>query len=148
MRKILYLLLCLFFLIPNNGCEKAHEDQRLSKVYDIVNENPKEAIDILDSIDPVTLSEADRHFYDFLSIKAKDKAYIWHKSDSLILDVKKWYASNPKYGLYPEAVYYTARVYSDLGDKPTALRYFQEALDLLPEEDEDRNLRLRILSQT
>ncbi|MDE6668688.1 MAG: tetratricopeptide repeat protein, partial [Muribaculaceae bacterium] len=46
--------------------------------------------------------------------------------------------------------YYGGRVYSDLGDYPTALRYFQQALDEMPESDDRKFLNLKgtVLSQT
>ncbi len=149
MKSILYAFFLLFLVnFFSTGCTKKESNQTIKTITEIIDSNPTQALEYLDSIDPTTLSESDRHLFDFLSIKAKDKAYVWHTSDSLILDVKDWYYSHPKSGLYPEVVYYTGRVYSDLGDKPTALRYFQEALDVLPENGENRNLKLRILSQT
>ena len=114
----------------------------------MVSDNPRGAISRLDSIDVSTLSEADRHFRDLLAIKAADKAYVIHRSDSLVLDVIDWYGSHRKFGLYPEALYYGGRVYSDLGDYPTALAYFHNALDKLPDDDDYIVLRGNIVSQT
>ena len=127
------------------SCSKHNTDSRLLRIQQTVSDAPEKALASLDSINPSQLSEADRHFYDFLTIKARDKAYIYHKSDSLILSVIDYYKG---YDLYPEALYYGGRTYSDLGDYPTALRYFQKALDLLPSNTSDRELRNRVLSQT
>lgn len=70
-----------------------------------------------------------QRYYQLLTIKAQDKAYITHTSDSLILDIVKYYedGGNPK--ILPEAYYYAGRVYRDLGDAPQALDYFHKALD-------------------
>ncbi|MDE6768541.1 MAG: hypothetical protein K2J78_02320, partial [Muribaculaceae bacterium] len=106
-------------------------------IAEIVSDHPNDALTRLSSINPDSLSEADRHYFDFLSIKAKDKAYITHTSDSLIRDVIDYASSHQKEGYYTEALYYGGRVYSDLGDYPTALQYFQETLDLLPEDREN-----------
>ncbi len=111
------------------GCGSRRHDSRLEHVADIVSESPREALSVLDSIDCNSLSKADRHYYDFLNIKAKDKAYILHKSDSLILEVINYASSHKEEGWYAEALYYGGRVYSDLGDYPTALRYFRDAMD-------------------
>ena len=129
------------------SCSERRHDRRLSEIAAIVSDHPEEALQRLDSIDESRLSTADRHFYDFLTIKGSDKAYIYHTSDSLILDVIKYYSSHNK-ELHPEALYYGARVYSALGDYPTALKYFQEALDHLPSDTKDLDLKCRILSQT
>ena len=131
-----------------SGCSKTEHDARLKEIAEIVSDSPQEALLRLDSIDCQTLSESDRHYYDLLTIKAKDKAYIQHTSDSLILDVISYYENNPQSSLYAEALYYGGRVYSDIGDAPTALQYFHKALDNIPEGSQSLNLKARVLSQT
>ncbi len=130
------------------SCTRRSTDARLERIAQYVGNQPRKALAALDSIDYPALATHDRHFYDFLRIKASDKAYIDHTSDSLVLDVIRWYEANPQYGLYPDALYYGGRVYCDLGDKPTALRYFQQALDLLPETTDKTALRACVVSQT
>ncbi|MDE5795261.1 MAG: hypothetical protein K2I08_11140 [Muribaculaceae bacterium] len=109
---------------------------------------PHKTISMLDSIDPRSLSEKDRHRYDLLCIKSRDKAYVCHTSDSLILDVIDYYESHQDQGLYPEALYYGGRVFSDIGDLPTALEYFQKSIDATPDDEEYLRLKSSVLSQT
>jgi len=120
----------------------------LERIDSLTSVNPAEAAALLDSIDPETLSEKERHHRDLLVIKAADKAYHIHTSDSLILDVIDYYTDHPDSRLTPQALYYGGRVYSDLGDYPTALRYFQDALDRLPDNDENLSFRGTVMSQT
>lgn len=129
------------------GCAPTGHDERLVRVADIVDEQPQDAIDSLGRINPHNLSARNRHYYDFLSIKAHDKAYVAHESDSLILDVISYYSSTEK-ELYPEALYYGGRVYSDLGDSPTALRYFQMAIEEMKTHHANTDLKIRAYSQT
>ncbi len=143
--RIIAIIFSIFLL---TGCSGTGSDARLAHVAGIVSDEPEKAMAMLDSIGQDGLSEGDRHFYDLLSVKARDKAYVRHTSDSLILDVIEYYSSHRSDGLYPEALYYGARVYSDMGDLPSALGYFQSALDALPENSGDYDLRGRILSQT
>ena len=140
--QIAFAVLCLMVF----GCGSDGHDSRLSDIALRVDTAPRAALAALDSIDPAGLSEADRHYYDFLSLKASDKAYITHKSDSLILTLLDYYADGDE--LYPEVLYYAGRVYSDLGDMPTALRYFNRALDNVPDNPDNYRLRMRIVSQT
>lgn len=142
-RIITSILLALIFVC----CGHNDPDSRLSNISLLCEQSPKEALDSLNAISKVSLSEKDRHFYDFLSIKVKDKAFITHTSDSLILKVINYESNHQGNGHYPEALYYGGRVYSDLGDYPTSLKYFQDALSVTPAES---NIRLRsvILSQT
>lgn len=132
------LLLCILSLLL--ACSSGRPtDSRLLAVAELASGQPKQALDSLAQIDYSSLSDANRHFCDFIKIKASDKAFITHTSDSLILDVIDYYSSH-KSDVYPEALYYGGRVYADLGDYPTAIEYFQESLSQLEDTD---NLRLK-----
>ena len=93
------------------------------------------------------MRESDRARFALLRVKAADKAYVRHASDSLIRTALAYYENHTGSDHYPEALYYGGRVYSDLGDSPTALRYFQQALDALKESNNDQ-LLTKALSQT
>ncbi|MCM1505372.1 MAG: hypothetical protein NC127_09275 [Muribaculum sp.] len=141
------LLLTLLAALTLCGCADKISDSRLARAEALADASPQAALDSLRSIDYHSLTEADRHYYDFLSVKVPDKAYVDHVSDSLILSVISYESGYKANGRYPEALYYGGRVYSDLGDYPTALRYFQDAIDATASCD-DMNLRANILSQT
>ena len=145
MIRILISILTICILMA--GCSETGEDARLKEIAEIVSDSPQEALLRLDSIDFESLPAADRHYYDFLTIKAKDKAYIKHASDSLILNVISYYENNSPGPLYSEALYYGGRVYRDMGDAPTALQYFHKVLDNIPEDSRSLNLKARTLSQ-
>ena len=140
-RLIAIIILCLGLA----GCGGSAHDARLSRIADSIDANPHGALAALDSIDASQLSESDRHYYDLLTVKSRDKAYVTHTSDSLILSVMQYYEHHDT-DHYPEALYYGGRVYSDLGDFPTALRYFQDALSVTP--DDNLDLLGRLYSQT
>ncbi len=142
---ILLLAVLAIQLLP--GCAPSPERSRLEQIETIIDEHPDSAMTLLDSVDATMLSEADRHYFDFLTIKARDKAYIRHTSDSLILDVMDYYSSHNREQMLPWALYYGGRVHSDLGDYPSAIRYFQDALDFLPPDSKEGNLRASTLSQ-
>lgn len=129
------ILLSIIGIFSLACCTKHRPDERLEHIYSEISQSPTQAIETaiaaLDSINPEELSEPDRHFYDFLTIKANDKAYVLHKSDSLYLDVERYYSTHDDMNLYPEVLYYGGRVYSDLGDYPTALDYFQRSIELV-----------------
>ena len=142
MQRIMVIIAACLCLV---GCGGGAHDARLTAINDIADVNPKWSVAALDSLDADALSDRDRHYYDLLTVKARDKAYITHTSDSLILSVIDYYRSHDSEHL-PEALYYGGRVYSDLGDYPTALTYFQDALDVTPADD--INLLGRLNSQT
>ncbi|MDE6560353.1 MAG: hypothetical protein K2K75_03120 [Muribaculaceae bacterium] len=123
-------------------------NKKLEEIDALCDSNPRLAMSMLDSIDYSTLSAPDRHRFDLLSIKSRDKAYVRHTSDSLILDVIDYYQSNQKSGLFPEALYYGGRVYSDMGDLPTALEYFQKAIDVIPDDKDNLRFKRNVLNQT
>jgi tetratricopeptide (TPR) repeat protein len=131
MKKRTIILLFLTFLIVC-CCTNQHSDHRLTLVEKLAETDPKMALDSLNRIDYNNLSDADRQYYDFLTIKVKDKAFVAHTSDSLILKVIKNEEKNQNRGRYAEALYYGGRVCHDLGDYPTALNYYHNALEKNP----------------
>lgn len=133
---ILVLVLC--------GCRR-QPGQELMRLYELTESAPSEALAALDSLDTGALGDADRHFAEFVRLKASDKAYITHTSDTAIVALLDYYGDDRRFG--PEVLYYAGRVYSDLGDYPTALSYFQKALQASPVEKNPR-LRGTISSQT
>lgn len=142
--KYILLLLLLSLL----SCCRRGTEVDFVRIEAMIDASPGEAAAMLDSIDREGLTDADRHHADLLSIRARDKAYVVHTSDSLILDVVGYYSSHRDRHLYPMALYYGGRVYSDMGDFPTALRYFQSALDVIPDDRENLRLKAVALSQT
>ncbi len=145
--RILFSIITILLLLTV-GCNRQEHDPRLVRVADLAEHSYEEALTALDSIDPTELSTGDRHFYDLLTIKANDKNYNTHTSDSLILDVISYYEHHKDNPSYPEALYYGGRVYSDLGDYPTSLKYFQKALDHLTDTQEQLDLKSRVSSQS
>lgn len=151
------LLICIasaLALISLIGCHnypQAHpENSTLRHVETLSNRHAGEAVQYFDSIDRKTLSKHDRHFYDFIRLKIADKLDYVHTDDSLILALIDYASQNfkPDDIHYTETLYYGGRVYSVMGDYPTALQYFQKALKALPDDDNVRWLRGNIISQT
>ncbi len=145
MKSVITILLLSLLAACSGG--RSGNTLLLERIDSLTSVNPAKAAALLDSIDPATLSEEERHYRDLLTIKAADKDYGNQTSDSLIFSVIDYYDSHPDSRLTPQALYYGGRVYSDLGDYPTALRYFQDALDHLPDNDDNLYFRGVVLSQ-
>ena len=75
-----------------------------------------------------------RMYYNLLRVKVDDKTYVTHTSDSLILEVVRYYKKHRDKRLLPEALYYAGRTYSELKDAPRALEYYQRAIDAMQQE--------------
>lgn len=143
----LHLFLLIAVTIFFTSCNSSPDETSLIKIQHLADINPDSAKIYFDKIEYKTLSNRDRHLYDFLKIKINDKLRVKHTNDSLILDVIKYYnTASGSDTLYTEALYYGGRVYSDLGDYPKAQQYFQAALDRLP-NDTPNHLRGRAMSQ-
>ena len=136
------LLLCL------NACNEKPVQHALSTADSLANMVPDSAILFLESLkeEMTTAPEATRMYYRLLCIKAKDKAYILHTTDSLILPILNYYIEKDDKHHLPEAYYYAGRVYCDLGDAPQALPYFYKAMEALPQNTESP-LKGKIYSQ-
>ena len=104
MRKI--LILSLLFSLLLLGCGGKHHYPTVLLMADSLCEvNPKAAIDTLDRLEkPMAQApEPDRMYYRLLCIKAADKAYIPHTSDSLIRTVLDYYEHGGDPSLLPTA---------------------------------------------
>ena len=136
-----------------SGCRENNESKAIfDNIEQKISDDPEGALKYVDSIAADSLwtgdmSRSDRARFELLQIKATDKAFVKHTSDSLILNVLDYYMRHPDAKHYTEALYYGGRVYSDLGDFPTALRYFQDALKADSEKPADNRLRSNILAQ-
>ncbi|MDE6377581.1 MAG: hypothetical protein K2K72_02430, partial [Duncaniella sp.] len=151
MNRLRYIFLfpqLIFLLAAAYSCGSRRHDPRLEEIATLMTDSPRVAVARLDSIDRATLGERDRYFRDLLWVKARDKAYMTHSSDSVIADVIDYYSSHRGSGLYAEALYYGGRVNRELGDYPEALRYFQDALDEIDDNEEQLELKGYVVSQT
>ncbi len=97
---------------------------------------PDSAIALLDSLSPAIYQadRATRMRYDLMLIKSRDKTYIEHRNDSMIAPVVEYFTGHSDPDLTPLALYYAGRVYSDLGDAPRALDYFQQAVNAIGDD--------------
>ena len=105
MRSLFYIFLLM--LILSIGCRRhGNIAESLEIIGNLCDTDPLLAVSMLDSIDSLPMSGSQRHLFDFLTVKSRDKAYIRHTSDSLILDVIDYYSSRNNKALYAEALYY------------------------------------------
>ncbi len=145
MTQALFLILVLLGFC---ACGHKPYPQSLIIADSLTNACPDSAITLLKNIENTlqTEPEATQMYYRLLCIKANDKAYIPHTSDSLILPILHYYIEKGDKQHLPEAYYYAGRVYRDLGDAPQALEYFEKAAEALP-EDGGYKLKSKIYSQ-
>lgn len=130
------------------SCREAPYPKALHVADSLANVKPDSAISVLQSLrgEMATASEEVQMYYHLLCIKANDKAYIPHTSDSLIRVVLHYYIDKADERHLPEAYYYAGRVFRDLGDVPQALDYLSKAIQALP-DDANNPFKRNIYSQ-
>lgn len=96
-----------------------------------MNTHPDSALIYLTSLDPVIQFEPEETwmYHGLLTIKAKDKLYITHTSDSLIKTITHFYEHFGNADKLMEAYHYQGSVYRDMNDAPQAVEAFQRAID-------------------
>ena len=142
---LIIILLPLYFL----SCDSKPYPQVLQLADSLANTCPDSAIVLLEQFKNSASQESKetQMYYQLLTIKARDKAYITHTSDSLILEVLHYYEKRKDKKHLPEAYYYAGRIYRDLGDAPQALDYFFKAIDAFSNYNRNNKLMSRIYSQ-
>lgn len=148
MKSILYYFLFLLLLVCISSCKNKPNFTKLDRIDSLITVNPDSAISILNHIKEKISSkpEATRMYYCLLNIKANDKAYKPHTSNSDIMKVVQYYEKKNDRRLL-EAYYYAGRVHSDLMDTSQALHYFHKAISQI-QDDSDYALISKIYSQT
>lgn len=131
MRKWWFIVLWLTML-GLAGCQQRIDyPAQLLLADSLASADPTTAITLLSSMeeDMLQAPKSTQMLHRLLCIKAADKAYIPHTTDSLILPVVQYYEQGGDPNYLGEAYYYAGRVYRDLNDAPLALAYFQKGLD-------------------
>lgn len=140
-------ILVLLLIILIASCGRTPLNPTLVELEKMADTMPEVALDSLNCMLKDDLSRADKVYYDFLSVKLADKAIIDHTSDSIILPVIDYYSAHGPKARYAEALYYGGRVYHDIGDFPSAIEYYGEALNQIEGNKESLKLKGNILSQ-
>lgn len=143
------LLLWLFALLLVVGCQRHYDYPLVLQEADsLCVAQPDSAVALLQSIsaDMQQAPEYVQMRYNLLTIKANDKSYITHTSDSLILLLVDYYEHGGDPAYLGETYYYAGRTYSDLGDAPRALDYYQKALDAMP-GNENLKVKSKVYAQ-
>jgi len=138
MKKTAYFLL-LLLLIGACGCRnrKTSYPPLIRQAEYWAEACPDSAIACLDSIDASLqeLTEEERMYCHMLRIKAEDKLYIPHTSDSLINRIVRFYEQQGDDRRLAEALYYKAGVYRDCNEASRAIRTYLSAAEVGCEYD-------------
>ncbi len=137
----------LLLIILIGGCGRTPLNPTLVELEDMADTTPEVALDSLHRISKECLSGADKVYYDFLSVKLADKAVINHTSDSVIVPVIDYYSSHGTKDRYTEALYYGGRVYHDIGDYPSAIKYYRAALNMIGDDRKSLILKSKMTAQ-
>lgn len=132
-----YYIICIICLLCSS-CRPYREPQELLTLDSLASVAPDSTLHLLQQMKDEIPSypRSAQMFYQLLCIKAADKAYVTHTSDSLILSIVDYYTRHPSTGHLAEAYYYAGRVYQDLEDAPQALDYYHKAEEMAnPETD-------------
>lgn len=147
MRSPIYFFSIILVLASLMSCGSGRTSE-LEAIETLISTNPDSALVKLKAFPTDSLDKADLNLYNLLLIKATDKCYIRHTTDSVSSAVLTYYSKHKSDPHYIDALYYSARVHADLGDYPTALSEFHTLLDLLPNTPENYDMRGNVLSQT
>lgn len=131
MRIILFIILYIGLI---NACtRKPVYPEAMSLAIRCVETTPDSALHYLNSLSSATLQaepKETRMYYDLLKIKAYDKLYHKHTSDSIIQKIVQFYDEYGDLSKQMEAYYYLGSVYRDMGDAPRAVKAFLHTTEL------------------
>ena len=137
MKHLLHIFITVVCIAVIAGCaDNSRLRDDIARAGRLADTRSDSAIALLDSLSPAIdqADKATRMRYDLMLIKSRDKAYIEHRNDSMIAPVVEYFTDHTDPDLTPLALYYAGRVYSDLGDAPRALDYFQKAVNAIGDD--------------
>ena len=137
MRHYLILLLLLA------SCSNETVLRKMEQIKTFGNENPMEALAMLDSLDVASEGEYVRNKYSLLRIRLSDKSNIMPDSDEEIKRLVGYFEAKGSIAEKQEVYYYAGSTYCDLQDTPRALENFFKSLDLALEHKECDPIMLR-----
>ncbi len=142
---ILYIVASVTATLFLTACSSPGYRRELLVADSLASVNPNKSMAMLDSIKTEIASapEHERMYYELLRIKAADKAYITHKSDSIIIRLVEYYENREDKHFLPEAYYYAGSIYRDINDAPKAIEFYQKAEQALKGSE-----NYRLLSNT
>lgn len=132
---------CLFSC--GDGTDREAE---IAAIDSIADTDAPRALALLDSMKPrmAGATEAEWSLYSLMRVKAEDKAYIVHKTDTVMLRLIDYYEEEGDKRLLPQVYYYAGRVYADMYDNDRALSYFQKVEEMA---DSSRTLYYKAQAQ-
>jgi tetratricopeptide (TPR) repeat protein len=132
---------CLFSC--GDGMDREAE---IAAIDSIADTDAPRALALLDSMKPrmAGATEAEWSLYSLMRVKAEDKAYIVHKTDTVMLRLIDYYEEDGDKRRLPQVYYYAGRVYADMYDNDRALPYFQKVVEMA---DSSRTLYYKAQAQ-
>lgn len=137
MKVILKINLYIYALILCNiSCSYiSSEHKLLEKAESLIYINPKQTLNLLDSIhDTYNMTKEDQALYALLTTKAADKCYLNHNNDSLIYIAVNYYKDKRNRNKKAESYFYLGRVYQDNNDILGAIKAYLEAINAVPND--------------
>lgn len=135
MKQTTLIILTLAALVATCLCACGggqHREAEIAAIDSIATDNAPRALTLLDSLKPrmAGATEAEWSLYSLVRVKAEDKAFIEHKTDTVMLRLIDYYETDGDKTLLPQVYYYAGRVYADMDEGDRALKYFQKAVAL------------------
>lgn len=135
MKQAILIILTLTALAATCLCacgDRLNREAEIAAIDSIADTDAPRALALLDSMKPRMggATEAEWSLYSLARVKAEDKAYIGHKTDTVMLRLIDYYETEGDKRLLPQVYYYAGRVYADMDDYDRALPYFQKVEEI------------------
>jgi len=141
------LILLLVAVLLFCACGERTAQRMLDRAENVLNENPGEAIAVLDSISDDGLSRSQRMRHLLLLTNAQNKCDTVFRSDSIQRLLVDYYESHGTANERMLAHYLLGRAYYDMGEMPMSLNAYQLALADTTGTEKDYYLLTRIHAQ-
>ncbi|MDR2921609.1 MAG: tetratricopeptide repeat protein [Tannerella sp.] len=140
-------VVCAGILLLATCTTDSDKSTPLSEALHAVDDNPQEALGLLESISPEYLYDYDKDQYMQFVVTLAQARYMDYQditADSLILDAQRYFAANRNYEMATRASYYAAAYWYEEESEEKALEYWHAAFHFAEQAGNDLFMRKSI----
>ena len=135
-KAFLALPTIILLILLIGGCAHVADDSQLTLVDSLLAQNqPKEALQTLQIINPTSFNHNDKAYYALLTAQAEQACHIVATSDSAISDAVKYYKTHNNQEKLARALLYQGCANKDLGQLDKAITCLRQAEDAAGADD-------------
>lgn len=130
MKQIMTIIGVVVLLIISLGSCNSRSNETIERLDRLAETDPQSALEKMSHVDTANLDKYDQMRLSLIKYKVEDKLFVSHKSDSLINSLNDYFQKRGTISDKLQSLYYMGSTYRDMGDFPSAIIMYEQAIEL------------------